>query len=56
MDENEIEYHLAAVQGSLPLIQSYLSGNNKVVNVDCVDEVSCFCLVFVSEVALVALF
>lgn len=38
MNENEIQYHLAAVQGSLPLVQSYISGNNKI-NVDCVDEV-----------------
>jgi len=38
MIENEIQFHLAAVQGSLPLIQTYLQGANKV-PVDCTDEV-----------------
>ena len=39
MIENEIQFHLAAVQGSLPLLQSFLQGPNKV-SVDCTDEVS----------------
>ena len=38
MIENEIQFHLAAVQGSLPLLQSFLQGPNKV-SVDCIDEV-----------------
>ena len=38
MIENEIQFHLAAVQGSLPLLQSFLQGPNKV-SVDCTDEV-----------------
>ena len=38
MIENEIQFHLAAVQGSLPLLQTFLQGPNKV-SVDCTDEV-----------------
>ena len=41
MNENEVQYHLAAVQGSLSLIQNYLAAPSKV-NVDCLDEVSNF--------------
>ena len=39
MNENEIQYHLAAVQGSLPLVQNFITGSNAV-SVDCTDEVS----------------
>ena len=38
MIENEIQFHLAAVQGSLPLIQTFIQGPNKV-PIDCADEV-----------------
>ena len=43
MNENEIQYHLAAVQGSLPFIQSSLVNN---IPVDCVDEVNSYFLMF----------
>lgn len=45
MNETEIQYHLAAVQGSLPLVQSYLAPPNNVVT-DCVDEVRIFLLIY----------
>ena len=44
MNENEIQFHLATVQGSLPAVQNYLQGANKV-PVNCADEVIFFIFV-----------
>ena len=38
MNEHEVQYHLAAVQGSLPLIQNFLASGSKI-NIECKDEV-----------------
>ena len=38
MNEQEVQFHLAAVQGSLPLIQNYVSGGAKI-QIECKDEV-----------------
>ena len=38
MNEQEVQFHLAAVQGSLPLIQNYVAGGSKI-HIDCKDEV-----------------